>query len=80
MKKCEEIMKKYEGITFPYIDRGTWKNFQLIRLRRGGRVAKYEFGEGVGERKDMKHVNSKKTPENLSIISQKAFKNLLKIF
>ena len=46
-------------ILSPYIDRVTWKNFELVPLG-GGRVAKYEFGGGVGENKDMKHVNKKK--------------------
>ena len=41
-------MKEYEGILSPYIGRGTWKNFELVPLGGGG---------GVGERKDMKHVN-----------------------
>ena len=39
-----------------YIDRGTWKNFELVPLGGGGRVAKYEIG-GIGENKDMKYVN-----------------------
>ena len=40
----------------PYIGRGTWRNFEVVSL--GGGVAKYEFGGGVGERKDMKHVKN----------------------
>jgi len=44
----------------PYIDRGTWKNFELVPLGGGGEgVVKYEF-RGVGENKDMKHVNKMK--------------------
>ena len=43
----------------PYMGRGTWKNFELLPLDRRGGVAKYELGGGgVGERKDMNHVNS----------------------
>ena len=41
-------MKEYEG---------NMKKVELVPLGGGGRVAKYEFGGGVGENKDMKHVN-----------------------
>jgi len=37
--------------------RGTWKNSELAPLGGMGGVAEYEFGGGVGDRKDMKHVN-----------------------
>ena len=48
-------MKEYEGILSPYIGRGTWKNFKPIPL--GGSGGKNTIGEGIGKRKDMKHVN-----------------------
>ena len=36
MKEYEENMKKYEGTTLSYMGRGTWKNFELVPLHRGG--------------------------------------------
>ena len=36
MKDIWRIWKKYEGTTLPYISRGTWKNFELVSLHRGG--------------------------------------------
>ena len=51
MEKYEENMKKYEGITLPIS--GPW---DLEKFR--ARLAKYELGGRVGERKDMEHVKS----------------------
>ena len=45
MKKYEENMKKYKGITLPRMGRKTSKNFEHVQF------AKYEFRGGVGERK-----------------------------
>ena len=56
MKKYEENMKKYEGITLPiYMGRGTWKNSELAPLVGEG-VAKYEFRRGQAREKTMKRV------------------------
>ena len=72
MKKYEENnMKEYEQNTnkigrnmkyllSPYIDRGTWKNFELVPLGGGGGVRKIRVAGEVGENKDMKHVNKMK--------------------
>ena len=48
MKQYEGNMKKYKRITLPKYKPWDLKKFQARPARRGG---------GVGERKDMKHVN-----------------------
>ena len=69
MKKYEENMKKYEGITLPiYVP---W-DLEKFRARPAGRRGKervckiWVYGGGVGERKDMKHVNMKEYAENMN--------------
>ena len=59
MKKYEENMK-YEGITLLVYEPWDLEKFRAFPLRWGsgmGGVAKYQFRGGVGENKDIKHVN-----------------------
>ena len=49
-------MKKYEGIILPIYRPLDSEKFQACPARPRGGVAKYELG--VGERKDMKRVNT----------------------
>ena len=49
-------MKKYEGTPPPYRPRDLEK-VRAPSARRGGESLNTSLGEGVGERKDMKHVN-----------------------
>ena len=55
-------------LLYPYIGRGTSKNFKLVPLGGGGEgCRKIRVWGGVGERKDMKHVNDTKNVKKLFI-------------
>ena len=54
LSKDMKHVKIWRNYSPPCIDRGTWKNFELVPLGGGWGVAKYEL-KGVEKRKDMKH-------------------------
>ena len=66
MKKYEENMNKYEGITLPIYVPWDLEKFQARPARRrGGGSQNTSSGVGLGERKDMKHVKFRAPPSVL---------------